>query len=66
MAPGLGRSDARSLVITGKADGVAVLALIPRPRPPGGRRPPDWIPGTRYRLVITRYHVVITEAHACY
>jgi hypothetical protein len=39
MAPAPGRSDARSLVITGKtaaADGVAVLTLA---RPAGGRLP---------------------------
>jgi len=66
MAPGLGRSDARSLVITGTADGAAVVTLVLVLARAAGGRLPDWIPGTPYRIVITRYHVVITEAHACY
>jgi hypothetical protein len=73
MAPSPGRSDARSLVITGKAaaaDGLAVLTLA---RPAGGRLPRAAasparraVARMRYRIVITRYHAVITDAHACY
>jgi hypothetical protein len=73
MAPAPGRSDARSLVITGKtaaADGVAVLTLA-RPPADGSPRAPAsparrTVARLRYRIVIKRYHTVITDAHACY
>jgi hypothetical protein len=72
LAPG--RSDARSLVITGMAaaaDGVAVLTLArprqrPAPRAPPPRPASRTVARLRCRIVITCYHVVITDAHACY